>query len=286
MLGEIWSTIVSNPILNLMILMYHFLGDNLGLAILGIATIVRLSLIPLVKRQTNMTKKMASLKPELDKLQKKYGNNKKKLGEEQVKLYRKVGYNPLGCIGTFIPQIIILSALIGVVRAVIGNELEGLYPWVQNLTSMSDGISIQTRFLIWDLTKSYKDISSEFGRISSEAIPYIGLSILVGVTQFFASTFTQKIQGLSKPDKGKKKKNKKKEEDPTEQMQKSMQKSTKFFLPLMTAYISITYPAALGWYWFVQSFLLVIQYFLLDFDKTKAGVQNMWDVLTKKKKKE
>jgi hypothetical protein len=42
-------------------------------------------------------------------------------------------------------------------------------------------------------------------------------------------------------------------------------------------------PAALGWYWMLQSFLLIIQYMLLDFDKTKKGVQNLLDVLKKDK---
>lgn len=284
MLGDIWNTIFFNPLLNLMILMYHFFGDNLGLAILGIATIVRLAMIPLVKKQTGMTKKMSSLKPELDKIQKKYANNKEKLAEEQIKLYKKVGYNPLGCIGTFIPQIIILSAMIGVVRAVTGSNLEGLYSWVRDITQMSNGMDIQTKFLFWDLTTSYKEISAEFGKLSTQAIPYIALSVLVGITQYFTGIFTQKMQGIAMPEK-KSKGKKKEDEDPTQQMQEGMQKSTKFLLPLMTAYFTITVPSALGWYWFVQSFLLVLQYFLLDFDKTKAGAQNMWDILRKKKKK-
>ena len=62
-------------------------------------------MIPLVKKQTKMTKQMAMLKPELDKLQKKYGNDKEKLAQEQIKLYKRIGYNPLGCFVTFIPQI-------------------------------------------------------------------------------------------------------------------------------------------------------------------------------------
>ena len=36
-----------------------------------------------------MTKKMAALKPQLDALEKKYGNNKEKLAQEQMKLYQK-----------------------------------------------------------------------------------------------------------------------------------------------------------------------------------------------------
>jgi membrane protein insertase Oxa1/YidC/SpoIIIJ len=63
-----------------------------------------------------------------------------------------------------------------------------------------------------------------------------------------------------------------------------MQKSTMFLLPLMTVFFTISMPAALGWYWFVQSLLLVLQYFSLDFDKTKRGVQNLWDIFERKNK--
>jgi len=76
MLSTIWNTLLFNPILNIVIVLYHYLGDNLGLAILAIAVIVRILLTPLLKKQTEMTKKMANLKPELDKLQKQYANNK------------------------------------------------------------------------------------------------------------------------------------------------------------------------------------------------------------------
>ncbi|KKP64515.1 MAG: Membrane protein insertase YidC 2, partial [candidate division WS6 bacterium GW2011_GWE1_34_7] len=89
----IWNTIFFYPLLNVMTLFYHFLGDNLGWAILGVAVVARIFMIPLVKRQTEMTKKMANLKPELEKLNKKYANNKEKLTQEQMKLYKKVGYN-------------------------------------------------------------------------------------------------------------------------------------------------------------------------------------------------
>ncbi len=285
MFATIWKDIFFNPLLNLMILLYDLFGNNLGLAILGIAVIGRIVMIPLVKKQTDMTKKMALMKPELEKLQKKYANNKEKLGQEQMKLYKKVGYNPLGCIGTFLPQLIILSALIGVIRTVTASGLEGLYPWVGNFTGIAQDTSINTKFLFWELTSSYKEVSSEFGKLSLEALPYIGLSALVGVTQYFTSLFTQKIQEVNKPKKKEEKKVKSLIEEPSmEAMQSKMQKSTMFMLPLMTVFFTISMPAALGWYWMLQSLLLVIQYVTLDFNKTKKGVQNLLDVLHTKKK--
>ncbi len=282
MLATIWNTVFFNPLLNVMIIFYHFLGDNLGLAILAIAIIARIFMIPLVKKQTGMTKKMASLKPQLDELQKKYANNKEKLASEQMKLYKKTGYNPLGCIGTFIPQLIILSVLIGVIRNVTASDLEGLYSWVRDLTGISNGISVNTKFFFLELTKSYNQVSSEFGRISMESFPYILLSVLVGVVQYFATLFTQKMQNVSTSSKDKKKE---KGDDPMGSMQANMQKSTMYLLPIMTVFFAISMPAALGWYWMVQSLLLVLQYISLDFDKTKKGVQNLLTLISKKKDK-
>lgn len=281
MLSTIWNTLLFNPILNIVIVLYHYLGDNLGLAILAIAVIVRILLTPLLKKQTEMTKKMANLKPELDKLQKQYANNKEKLSQEQVKLYKRVGYNPLGCIGTLVPQLVILSVLIGVIRAVTDSNLDGLYTWVKDLINFSDGYMINTQFLFWDMTKSYNEMSSEFGRFGVQSLPYIILSILVGIVQYLTTLFTQKMQTPTSPVK---KEKKKEGEVSPEDMQAQMQKSMMFMFPLMTVFFTISMPAALGWYWMVQSFMLVIQYFTLDFDKTKKGVQNLWSRISNKEK--
>jgi len=81
------------------------------------------------------------------------------------------------------------------------------------------------------------------------------------------------------------KKNKDSKDASMEDMQANMQKSMIFLFPLMTVFFTISMPAALGWYWMIQSILLVIQYFSLDFDKTKKGIQNMWDIISKKKDK-
>lgn len=283
MFTTIWNTLFSDPLLNIVMLLYHFLGDNLGLAILAIAVIVRVLMTPLVKRQTEMTRKMSSLKPQLEELQKKYANNKELLTQEQMKLYKKVGYNPLGCIGTLVPQLIVLSVLIGVIRAVTSSDMEGLYPAVKEFLGITDGFSINTKFLFLDLTKSYNSVSSEFGRVSIEALPYIGLSILVGVVQYITTVFTQKMQNPTATT-PKKKKSTKGETSP-EDMQASMQKSMMYMFPLMTVFFTISMPAALGWYWIVQSLLLAVQYLSLDFNKTKKGVQNLWDILIKKEDK-
>lgn len=325
MLTTIWNTVLYYPILNLMVALYHLFGDNLGLAIIAIAIIFRLILIPFTKSQTNMSKKMASMKPQLDVLQKKYANNKQKLAEEQMKLYKKVGYNPLGCIVSLIPQLIILTVLIGVLRAVTNNSFEGLYPFVREWAFGSGEAFVNTRFIVWDLARqlkgglaqdqldkigdfiklspwqiieTYKNggidkevmsllykfgISNQYGLTSLYSIYYMILAAIVGVSQYFTSVFTQKLQN---PNPQKEEPKKKKTDGPDmEGMQKKMMGSMNFILPLMTVFIAISAPAALSLYWVVQSVMLIAQYFILDFDKTKKGVQNMFTSLKNKFKK-
>lgn len=271
MFSAIWNNIFYFPVLNLLVIFHNILFDNLGLAIIAVAIIFRFLLLPLMKNQTEMTKKMASLKPQIDALQKKYKNNPEKLSQEQIKLYKKVGYNPLGCLVTFIPQLLVLSVLIQVIRNVTNNDLDGIYPFLMNWLSDGGSLSINTRFLFWDLTKSYNDVSAEFGKFAIESLLYLFLAVLVGFSQYLMSKFTQNIQGTEK-----KEEKKKKEADMSaDEMQKQMSKSFMYILPFTTVFIAVSAPAALSLYWVIQSFMLVIQYMVLDWDKTKKGVQNL-----------
>ena len=282
MLGTIWNNVVYYPILNLLLVFYNIFGSNLGLAIIAIAIVFRLVLIPLMKRQTEMTKKMSSLKPELDKLQKKYKNNPEKLSQEQIKLYKKVGYNPLGCFVTFLPQLIILSVLIQVIRNVTDGTLDGIYPFVESWLNDGASLAINTNFLVWDLTRSYNDLAAEVGRFAMPALAYLFLSLLVGVSQYFASKFTQTLQNPASITETKKKP--KKGEVSPEDMQKKMSKSFMYILPLTTVFITISAPAALSLYWAVQSFMLVFQYMGMDKEKSKKAFEKILLKLNIKKK--
>lgn len=282
MLTTVWNNIVYYPILNLLLVFYSIFGNNLGLAIIAIAIVFRLILIPLMKRQTEMTKKMSSLKPELEKLQKKYKNNPEKLSQEQIKLYKKVGYNPLGCFVTFLPQLVILSVLIQVIRNVTDGTLDGIYPFVEGWLNNGASLAINTNFLFWDLTKSYNDLSAEVGRFGLPALAYLFLSLLVGVSQYFASKFTQTLQNPGAITETKKKP--KKGEVSPEDMQQKMSKSFMYLLPLMTVFITVSAPAALSLYWAVQSFMLVFQYMGMDKEKSKKGFEKLLLKLNIRKK--
>ena len=104
------------PIVNkfLIIPIFHFLEKfitNYGIIILIIVIIVRLILSPLTYKSHMSMAKMRVLKPELDEIKEKNDGDMQKTQQEQMKLYQKVGINPLsGCIPMLL-QMPILFAL-------------------------------------------------------------------------------------------------------------------------------------------------------------------------------
>lgn len=78
-----------------------------GLAIIVLVIVVRLILHPLMKRSQiqmqRFSRAMAALKPELDALQKRYAGDAQKIQQEQMRLYREKGVNPVGCVSGIVP---------------------------------------------------------------------------------------------------------------------------------------------------------------------------------------
>jgi YidC/Oxa1 family membrane protein insertase len=87
--------------------LHSYVVFDWGLAIIALVVAVRVLLHPLsMKSQIAMqrvSKQMQALKPELDALKTRYGNDPKKMQEEQIRIYRERGINPLGCAGGMLP---------------------------------------------------------------------------------------------------------------------------------------------------------------------------------------
>lgn len=70
--------------------------SSFGLIIICLTLIIRLLLSFFTYKSYLSTAKMRVLKPEIDQLRERYGDNQQQLGMEQMKLYRTAGVNPLG----------------------------------------------------------------------------------------------------------------------------------------------------------------------------------------------
>ncbi|MDX3001261.1 membrane protein insertase YidC [Kribbella solani] len=65
-----------------------------ALSIAGLTIVIRTILIPLFVKQIRSSRNMQLLQPKMKELQKKYGHDREKLGQEMMKLYKETGTNP------------------------------------------------------------------------------------------------------------------------------------------------------------------------------------------------
>ncbi len=82
---------------------FHYVFHDWGLAIIGLVCLVRLILHPITKKsQVNMMS-MGKMGPEIEKLKKKYGDNKDELNKAMMQVYKQQGFTPvLGCLPMFL----------------------------------------------------------------------------------------------------------------------------------------------------------------------------------------
>jgi YidC/Oxa1 family membrane protein insertase len=218
-LGDLYNLIFYQPILSALIFFYRILG-NFGLAIVFLTLFIRGLLIPLTLPALRSTQKIKDLAPQLDKLKKKYKNNRQKFQQEQLKLYRAHGVNPaMGCL-PYLIQFLILIALYRAFTFFIGGS------------GKIDGTVINTHFLWLDLTR-----------------PDLCLAILAGASQLLMSK-TMPFGTQEKPIEGRKTNQKK---DDLATAMEDMQKQMIYFMPLMTVVIGAKLPSGLALYWLVTS---------------------------------
>lgn len=94
---------------------YEFI-PSVGIAIIIVTLLVMLLIFPLTHKQTKSMLATQALQPQIKALQKKYKDDRQKLSEETMALYKEAGVNPLGgCLPTLI-QMPFLFSIFRVVR--------------------------------------------------------------------------------------------------------------------------------------------------------------------------
>ncbi len=92
---------------------------NYGWSMIVLAFVVNVLLVPLTIQRLRNMQEMQALAPYLKRIQTKYKNDKQKLGEETMKLYREHGVNMFGgCL----PTLLQMPVLFGVYNAINRNN--------------------------------------------------------------------------------------------------------------------------------------------------------------------
>lgn len=90
-----WFSILAVPILWLMTFLHQFIS-NWGLVIIVMTFIIKVMLHPVNKKSMESMKSMQQLQPKMAELKKKYADDKEKLNQEVMKLFRTHKVNPMG----------------------------------------------------------------------------------------------------------------------------------------------------------------------------------------------
>ncbi len=121
---------------------------SLGIVIALLTLFIRLLTSPLVYKSYLSGAKMKALRPEIEKLKEKLGNDQQKVGMEQMKLFREAGVNPLGgCIPALL-QIPIFFALYSFFNSNIDLRGES-FLWAQDLSTYD--VILRFPFHVWGL---------------------------------------------------------------------------------------------------------------------------------------
>jgi YidC/Oxa1 family membrane protein insertase len=121
---------------------------SLGLGILALTLLIKLVMYPLYSKQYASQAKMKKVQPKLKKLQERYKDDRMKLQQEMMALYKKEGANPAaGCL-PIIPTIFVFFALYKAVFINIDLRHESFLGYIQDL-SARDPLSIINGFGIF-----------------------------------------------------------------------------------------------------------------------------------------
>jgi YidC/Oxa1 family membrane protein insertase len=129
-----WFRWFEKPIFYLLEWLFHHIG-NFGVAIICLTFIVRGLMFPVAQRQFASMAAMRAIQPKMKALQERYKNDKPKMQQEIMQLYKTEKVNPLaGCLPIFL-QIPIFFALYKVLMLAVEMRHQPFYLWIKDLSA-------------------------------------------------------------------------------------------------------------------------------------------------------
>ena len=129
-----WLTIIAEPIFWLLSFLHKWIG-NWGWAIIVLTIIIKLAFYPLSAASYRSMAKMKALAPRLQRLKEQYGDDRQKLHQAMMDIYKTEKINPLGgCLPVLI-QIPVFIALYWVLLYSVEMRHAPFALWIQDLTA-------------------------------------------------------------------------------------------------------------------------------------------------------
>jgi YidC/Oxa1 family membrane protein insertase len=245
----IWNALLVHPIMNLTLLAFSLVRD-FGLAIVLVTIVIRLALYPLYVTQIRSQRAMQEVAPAMDELKRKYGKDRQRFAEEQMKLYKERGVNPAaGCLPLLLQMPLLFALYNALLQLGCGlgpppnNQCPGLshdmvetfrYAFFANPIPAGESLDTTAHWLPW-ITSGLQ-----------QRDPLYIIPVVAGLVQLIASVMAMPTKQV-------------KSDDPAQRMTQSMA----YTFPLITVVIGASFPAGLGLYWIATTmFQIVQQYFV------------------------
>ena len=128
-----WLTFIAAPLFWILEWIYKLVG-NWGWAIIGLTILIKAAFFPLSAASYKSMAKMRVLTPKLMKLKETYADDKQRMNQEMMELYKREKVNPLGGCLPILVQIPVFIALYWVLLGTV--EMRGA-PWLGWITDLS-----------------------------------------------------------------------------------------------------------------------------------------------------
>lgn len=128
-----WFTIIAKPLLQLLNFLYGIFG-NYGVAIIMLTLVIKLIFWPLSAKSYKSMARMKELQPKIDKLKERYGDDREKMNQEMMQLWKTHKVNPFsGCL----PILVQIPVFIALYRLLMSSIEIRHAPFVFWLTDLS-----------------------------------------------------------------------------------------------------------------------------------------------------
>lgn len=129
-----WLWFIAKPLHWLLSFIQSFVG-NWGVAIICLTFIVRGAMYPLTKAQYTSMAKMRMLQPKLQAMRERIGDDRQRMSQEMMELYKKEKVNPLGGCLPILLQMPIFIALYWALMESVELRHSPFFGWIHDLSA-------------------------------------------------------------------------------------------------------------------------------------------------------
>ncbi|SUU49405.1 putative inner membrane protein translocase component YidC [Actinobacillus ureae] len=129
-----WAWFIAKPLFALLTFIQSIV-TNWGLAIIGVTLVVKTILYPLTKAQYTSMAKMRMLQPKIQEMRERFGDDRQRMSQEMMKLYKDEKVNPMGGCLPILIQMPIFIALYWTFMEAVELRHAPFFGWIQDLSA-------------------------------------------------------------------------------------------------------------------------------------------------------